>query len=118
MSDVDRLLDGDVAPHGQLENALQPCDDEEGVVVLEVNGHRIDGERFDVGVRTVVDDGVALRSRLQLGVALDAAAGQSDFRSLRFDFVGKEGVVVAVVLNLNDRNKYVAAIYRKTTAEN
>ena len=113
MSDVDGLLDGDVAPHGQLDGALQTWDDEEGVVVLEVNGHRIDGERFDVRVRSVVDDGVGLRGRLQLGEAFDAGAGQGDFGRLRFDFVGEEGVVVAVVLNLEVINTIVAIKRKK-----
>ena len=32
------LLDGDVAPHGELDGALEARDDEERVVVLVVHG--------------------------------------------------------------------------------
>ena len=104
VTNIDGLLDGDVAPHGQLDGALHSRDDEEGVVVLEVNGHLVDRQWLNVGVRSVGDGGVGLRRGLQLGVALDAAAGQGHLCCLRLDFVRQEGVVIAGEENLNNNN--------------
>ena len=100
MLDVDGLLDGDVAPHRQLDGALQLADHQEGVVVLEVDRHGVEGERLDAAVRAVRDGGVGLRRRLQLAVALHVAAGQRHPGGLGLDFVGQEHVVVAGVLDL------------------
>ncbi len=102
MTNIDGLFNGNVAPHGQLDGTLHSCDDEEGVVVLEVNAHFINRQWLNVGIRSVGDRGVGLRSGLQLGVALDAAAGQDHLRCLRLDFVRQECVMIAGEKNLKN----------------
>jgi len=111
--DVQRFLDSDVAPHGQLDRPLQLRHDEEGVVVFEVDGHGVEGERLDVAVRPVGDGGLGLRRRLQLGEAFDVAAGKGHLGSLGLDFVGRVAIVVAAVLDLFKQNVKCLVLLQK-----
>lgn len=96
---INSLLDSICAPltpHAELDDPLELGYDEEGVVVLVVDGQLLLGERLHVRVRPVRDDGVRQRHGLEaLGVGLERGGRQRHLGRLGLDRVRRAGVVVA-----------------------